>query len=100
MMVAAQAEQTKANADMLAQENKKIELQIKVAGLQTNAEGNAAKLQSEILTNARTLEQNQEKIDNDKSDKDYKNALSAMELELQYQKDLNTELQNNLQIAQ
>jgi hypothetical protein len=93
-------ERMKEETLQMTQQNKAIEHQITVAKLQTEAEGKGAKLQSDILTNARKLEQNQEKIDNDKADKDYKNALAALELELQAQKDLNAELKNNLQVAQ
>tara|TARA_R100000951_G_scaffold116759_1_gene130482 strand:+ start:190 stop:2286 length:2097 start_codon:yes stop_codon:yes gene_type:complete len=92
-------ERMKEETLQMTQQNKAIEHQIKVAALQTEAEGKGAKLQSDILTNARKLEQDQEKIDNDKADKDYKNALATLELELQAQKDLNAELKNNMQIA-
>ena len=85
---------------MLSHQNKAKQLELDTAKAITEAEGKGAKLQSDILTNARKLEQNQQKLDDDKSDKDYKNALATAELELQHQKDLNTELQNNLQVAQ
>ena len=96
MMVAAQAEQTKANADMMAQENKATELKISVAKMQEDSQGKKERLQVDVLAKSRSIEQNQQKIDNDKENNDYKNALSALTLELQYQKDLNTELMNNL----
>lgn len=84
----------------MAHQNKQTEHQIKIAELTTNAELNTAKIQSGIMKDARTLEQNQEKIDNDKSDKDYKNALALAELELQAQKDLNAELMNKMAMNQ
>jgi hypothetical protein len=93
-------ERMKEETLQMTQQNKATEHQIKVAELTTNAEVNAAKMQSGILKDARTLEQNQEKIDNDKSSNDFKNALAAVQVELQYQKDLNAELLNNLKIQQ
>jgi hypothetical protein len=93
-------ERMKEETLQMTQQNKATEHQIKVAELTTNAEVNAAKMQSGILKDARTLEQNQEKIDNDKSSNDFKNALAAVQVELQYQKDLNAELRNNLKIQQ
>jgi hypothetical protein len=89
-------ERMKEQTLQMVQQNKQTEHQIQIAKLQTEAEGKGAKLQSEILTNARKLELEQEKIDNTKSDNDYKNALSTLELELQAQKDLNAELMQNI----
>ena len=80
----------------MTQQNKATEHQIQVAKLQTETEGEAAKLQSDILTNARTLEQNQEKIDNDKANNDFNNGLNLLKEENAMGRDLNAELQNNM----
>ena len=93
-------ERKKEETLQMIQQNKATEHQIKVHELSIAAEGKQDKLQSDILTNARKLEQGQEKIDNEKANNDFKNALAAVELELQVQKDLNSELQNNLQLMQ
>ena len=82
----------------MAHQNKQTEHQIKIAELTTNAELNTAKIQSGIMKDARTLEQNQEKIDNDAKDKQFKNSLALADLEMQAGRDLNAELQNNMLI--
>ena len=84
----------------LARENQAVTNQIKVAELTTNAEVNAAKMQSGILKDARTLEQNQEKIDNDARDKFMKNAIAIAELEYKAQQDMNSNITGNLTIQQ
>ena len=92
-------ERMKEQTLQMVQQNKATEHQIQIARLQTETEGKGAKLQSDIYTNARKLEQNQQKLDNDKSDNDYKNALSTLDLEMQAKRDLNAELNNNLEQA-
>jgi hypothetical protein len=52
------------------------------------------------LTNARTLEQNQEKIDNDAKDKFMKNAIAVAELEFKAQQEMNSNIEGNLSIQQ
>ncbi len=84
----------------LARENQAVTNQIKVAELTTNAEVNAAKMQSGILKDARTLEQNQEKIDNDARDKFMKNAIAIAELEYKAKQEMNSNIANNLTIQQ
>jgi hypothetical protein len=84
----------------LARENQAVTNQIKVAELTTNAEVNAAKMQSGILKDARTLEQNQEKIDNDARDKFMKNAIAIAELEYKSQQEMNSNIAGNLTIQQ
>lgn len=96
MMVAAMAEQTKADADMLSQQNKQVELQIQMGKLQVDAQGKQEKLQSETQLNLAKISQEQQKIDNDFADKQYKNALSLTDLELKAQQDLNSAMQNNM----
>lgn len=91
-------ERMKEQTAQMTQENKSVEHQIKVAQLQQDSEGKAQKLQSEILTNARKLEQSQEKIDNDARDKFMKNAIAIAELEFQSQQEQNSNIESNLQI--
>ena len=93
-------ERMKEETLQMTQQNKATEHQIKVAELTTNAEVNAAKMQSGILKDARTLEQNQEKIDNDARDKFMKNAIAVAELEFKAQQDMNANIKGNLEIQQ
>ena len=93
-------ERMKEETLQMVQQNKATEHQINIAKATTDAELKTASIQSGIMKDARTLEQNQEKIDNDKADKDYKNALALAELKLQAQKDLNAELMNNMAMNQ
>jgi hypothetical protein len=93
-------ERMKEETLQMTQQNKATEHQIQVAKLQTETEGKAAKLQSDILTNARTLEQNQEKIDNDAKDKFMKNAIAVAELEFKAQQEMNSNILGNLSIQQ
>ena len=93
-------ERMKEETLQMTQQNKATEHQIKVAELTTNAEVNAAKMQSEILKDARTLEQNQEKIDNDAKDKFMKNAIAVAELEFKAQQEMNSNIEGNLSIQQ
>ena len=90
-------ERMKEETLQMTQQNKSVEHQITVAKLQTEAEGKGAKLQSDILTNARKLEQNQEKIDNDAKDKFIKNAIAIAELEFQAKQEQNANITANLQ---
>ena len=93
-------ERMKEETLQMVQQNKATEHQINIAKATTDAELKTASIQSGIMKDARTLEQNQEKIDNDKADKDYKNSLALAELEPQAQKDLNAELMNNMAMNQ
>jgi hypothetical protein len=93
-------ERMKEETLQMAQENKAVENKIKVAQLQMDAEGKQEKLQVDVLAKSRSIEQEQQKIDNDKENNDYKNALELLKIELQAQKDLNAELQSNMQVVQ
>jgi hypothetical protein len=89
-------ERMKEETLQMTQQNKATEHQIRVAELTTNAELSTAKIQSEILKNARTLEQGQEKIDIDRDDRQFKNSLELLKEENAMGRDLNVELQNNM----
>lgn len=89
-------ERMKEETLQMVQQNKATEHQINIAKATTSAELETAKIQSGIMKDARTLEQNQEKINNDAQDKQFKNSLSLAELEMQAGRDLNAELQNNM----
>ena len=93
-------ERMKEETLQMTQQNKATEHQIRVAELTTNAELSTAKIQSDILKNARTLEQNQEKIDNDAKDKFMKNAIAVAELEFKAQQEMNSNIEGNLSIQQ
>ena len=81
----------------LSHQNKAKQLELDTAKAVTEAKGKVAKLQSDILTNARKLEQSQEKIDNDAKDKFMKNAIAIAELEFQSQQEQNANIAANLQ---
>jgi len=83
----------------MSHQNKSKQLELDTAKAITEAEGKGAKLQSDILTNARKLEQNQEKINNDAKDKFMKNAIAIAELEFQTQQEQNANITANLQTA-
>ena len=80
----------------LARENDAVSNQIQIAKMQEESEGKKEKLQVEVLAKARSIEQAQQKIDNDREDKQFKNSLSLTGLEMQAGRDLNAELQNNM----
>ena len=84
----------------LQRENQAVTNQIKVAELTTNAELKATSMQSGILKDARTLDQNQEKIDNDAKDKFMKNAIAIAELEFKSQQEQNDNIEGNIAIQQ
>ena len=92
-------ERMKEETLQMVQENKAVENKIKVAQLQLNAEGQQEKLQVDVLSKSRSIEQEQQKIDNDKADKDYKNALELLKVELEAQKQLNAELRSNMDVT-
>ena len=92
-------EMKKAEAEFLREQNRAKQLELDTAKAITEAEGKGAKLQSDIFTNARKLEQNQEKIDNDAKDKFMKNAIAIAELEFQTQQEQNANIQSNMQIG-
>lgn len=84
----------------LARENDAVKNQIEVAKMQESSNMSTQKLQSDILVSARTIEQNQEKIDNEAKDKFMKNAIAIAELEFKTQQEQNANIQSNLQITQ
>jgi hypothetical protein len=91
-------ERMKEQTAQMAQQNKSTEHQIKIAELQDKSESNAQKLQVDILAKSSGIEQDQQKIDDARDDNDYKNALELLKIELEAQKQLNAELQNNMNI--
>tara|TARA_R110000751_G_scaffold73408_1_gene148426 strand:+ start:10186 stop:12318 length:2133 start_codon:yes stop_codon:yes gene_type:complete len=80
----------------LARENDAVSNQIQIAKMQEESEGKREKLQVEVLAKARSIEQAQQKIDNDKENNDFNNALELLKVELQEQKDLNKQLMSNM----
>ena len=80
----------------LARENDAVSNQIQIAKMQEESEGKREKLQVEVLAKARSIEQAQQKIDNDKENNDFNNALELLKVELQEQKDLNKQLMGNM----
>jgi hypothetical protein len=92
-------ERMKEETAQMVQQNKAVEHQIEIARLQAESEGKSAKLQSDILTNARKLEQNQEKIDNDERNNATKNAISIAELELKAKQEQDAQIKSNMDLA-
>lgn len=95
-MVMAQAEMLKGQADLLEQQNRQAEMQLTAGKVQLDAQGKQEKLQSETQLNIAKISQQQEKINNDREDKQFKNSLALADLEMQAGRDLNAELQNNM----
>jgi hypothetical protein len=92
-MVLAQAEMQKAQADMMGEENKKIELQLKAADAQAKHTGTREKLQSETALNMAKVQQGQQKINQDF-------ALNLAKLELEANRDMNAQVQDNFRLRQ
>ena len=63
---------------------------------QEESEGKREKLQVEVLAKARSIEQEQQKIDDSRDNNDFNNALELLKIELQEQKDLNKQLMSNI----
>lgn len=92
-MLLAQAEMQKAQADMMGEQNKQIELQLRAADAQAKHTGTREKLQSETALNMAKVQQGQQKINQDF-------ALQLAKLELEANRDLNSQVQNNLRLRQ
>lgn len=99
-MVMAQAEMLKGQADLLEQQNRQQEMQMTAGKIQLDAQGKAAKLQSETQLNVAKVTQEQQKIDNDARDKFMKNAIAVAELEFKTQQEQNANIRSNMQIQQ
>lgn len=92
-MVLAQAEMQKAQADMMGEQNKQVELQLKAADAQAKHLGTKEKLQSETALNAAKVKQGQQKLNQDF-------ALNLAKLELEANRDMNAQVQDNLRLRQ
>jgi hypothetical protein len=89
-------ERMKEQTLQMVQQNKETENKIKIAQMQEESEARKERLQVDVLAKSRGIEQDQQKIDNDKNDKEYKNALELLKIELAEQKELNAQLQSNM----
>lgn len=92
-MVLAQAEQMKAEADVMAQQNKQAEiqlkaeeLQLKMADVQAKYQGQTEKLQSETALNMAKVEQGQQSLDLKAQQVQAQQQLDMMKLILEQQK--------------
>ena len=92
-MLLAQAEMQKAQADMMGEQNKQVELQLRAADAQAKHMGTKEKLQSETALNMAKVQQGQQKLNNDF-------ALSLAKLELEANRDMNAQVQDNLRLRQ
>ena len=88
-MLLAQAEMQKAQADMMGEQNKQAELQLRAADAQAKHTGTREKLQSETALNMAKVQQGQQKINQDF-------ALNLTKLEMEAGKQLNAEVKNNM----
>ena len=94
-MVMAQAEMLKGQADLLEQQNRQQEMSISAGKIQGEAISRSEKLQSETQLNIAKIQQNQQKIDNDKADDEAKNAISIAELRLKAAQGVGQAVSNN-----
>jgi hypothetical protein len=94
-MVMAQAEMLKGQADLLEQQNRQAEMSISAGKIQAEAVSRSEKLQSETQLNIAKIQQNQQTIDNDKQDKQTKNAISIAEMELENGRELSRMVSDN-----
>lgn len=97
MMVAAMAEDKKANAQLMEQENKRLELNMQAAKMQNDAQGKQSKQLSDNQFNYVKSQQEQEKIYNKKVDDTTKNAIKLAELEVKAGQQLDSEVNSNMQ---
>ena len=88
-MLFAMAEMKKSDADMLQEQNKQAEIQIKMSDAQAKHMGAADKLRSETALNMAKVRQGQQKLDQDF-------ALSLTKLEQERGKQLNEEVKQNM----
>ena len=95
-MVMAQAEMLKGQADMLEQENRQAEIQLQAGKVQLDNQGKQQKQMSDDQFNYAKAQQAQQKLDDERADKSYKNSLSLAKLELEAGRDLNAELRDNM----
>lgn len=98
-LVMAKAEMLKAQADLLEQKNRQQEMGLQAAKIDGEIQGKQAKLDSETNLNIAKVNQEQQKIDNDKSDDIVKNAISIAELEQKTLQDQNANIEANMQTA-
>jgi len=96
---AMQIEALKQQTLMLTQQNKAQELQLNLGKAQADVIGKKEKHDSEMAVNAAKINQEQQKIDIDAADKQEKNSLELLKLELQAQKDLNAQLMQNMRAS-
>ena len=107
MMVAAQAEQEKAVAANKEADNKtqqvQMDAQVKMADIEhrnrvldLDVQKFMREKDDKYNVEAAKIQQNQQKIDDDRADKQAKNAIEISKLELEAGRDLNAELQNNM----
>ncbi len=99
-MVMAQAEMLKGQADLLEQQNRQQEMSISAAKIQGDVVGKQEKLASETNLNVAKINQEQQKIDNDKFNNAVKNAIEMAKVEWQAQMDLNQQVESNKQVTQ
>lgn len=93
-MLLAQAEMTKAQADMLAQQNKQAELQIRAQDIALKAQGQQDKLNSETQLNIAKVQQGQIKLDQEQQKIDNSSRFSMIDAtQNQSELDLKTENQ-------
>lgn len=85
-MVLAEAEMQKAQADMLAQQVKQQELQLRGMDMQAKYAAQNDKLQSETALNIAKVEQGQQKLDQDAASKQAAQQMEMMRLMLEQQK--------------
>lgn len=94
-MLIAEAEMKKADAEMLAQQNRQSEIQIQAMDMQAKYQGQTDKLQSETALNMAKVQQGQQKLDADERKMLHDFALKLTELEQKFQTELNKQAQQN-----
>ena len=81
---------------MLEQENRQAEIQLQAGKVQLDNQGKQQKQMSDDQFNYAKAQQAQQKLDDERADKSYKNSLSLAKLELEAGRDLNAELRDNM----
>jgi hypothetical protein len=97
-MVIAEAEMLKGQADLMAQQNKQIELELKAAEIQSKAQGQTDKLNSETELNLAKIMQENERLRQSQEKMQGDFALKMTELEQKLGGQLDGEVMQNIKV--
>ncbi len=94
----AEANMVGQQAEFLEQQNRQTDLNTNIAKVQIDAQNKERKQMSDDQVNYYKVQQGQEKLNIEREDKQFKNALEFAKVELEAGRDLNAELKDNMLI--